>query len=352
MIRVLVAEDSSTARALLVSILSADPAIDVVGQAKDGLEAVEMVVRLRPDIVTMDIDMPMLNGFEATKRIMIEAPTPIVIVTGISDARQVAASMQALTCGALSLLPKPSGPMQPGFDEVCRHTVETVKSLSQVKVVGHRLEVRRRPSDSPQLAKPGGGGIVAIAASTGGPSAIQRILSELPGDFGLPILVVQHLARGFVEGFALWMSGACSLPVQVAVHGMALRPGTVYVAPDDRHLGVRSGMALLDHEPPIGGFQPSGTYLFASVAKVYGSSVIAVILTGMGADGTAGLRAVKQAGGRVIAQDEDTSVVFGMPASAIAEGMADEIVPLRNIAGRLVSAAARFDKVAQRGGSR
>ena len=352
MIRVLVAEDSSTARALLVGILSADPEIEVIGQARDGVEAVEMTQRLRPDVVTMDIDMPLLNGFEATKRIMVEAPTPIVIVTGISDTRQVASSMQALSCGALTLLQKPTGPLQRDFEEVCKHTVETVKSLSQVKVVGHRTA--RRRSSVPPPSSPGRTGIVAIAASTGGPTAIQRILCELPQDFPLPIVVVQHLARGFVEGFALWMSGACPLRVQVATHGAALSCGTVYVAPDDRHLGVgRNATALLDGDmPPIGGFKPSGTYLFSSVAKAYGASAIAVVLTGMGVDGTAGLRAVKQSGGRVIAQDEDTSVVFGMPASAIAEGMADEIVPLGDIASRLIAGAMRLDRGSMRGAAR
>lgn len=352
MIRVLVAEDSSTARALLVGILGADPDIQVVGQARDGVEAVEMTRLLRPDVVTMDIDMPLLNGFEATKRIMIEAPTPIVIVTGISDTRQVASSMQALSCGALTLLQKPAGPLQRDFDEVCRYTVETVKSLSQVKVVGHRLA--RQKSSLPEPPGSEQSGIVAIAASTGGPSAIQRVLGDLPPEFPLPIVIVQHLARGFVEGFALWMSGACPLRVQVATHGVALQGGTVYVAPDDRHLGVsRGGTALLDGDmPPIGGFRPSGTYLFQSVAKVYGASSIAVILTGMGVDGTAGLRTLKQSGGRIIAQDEDTSVVFGMPASAIAEGIADEIAPLGDISARLLSASARVSRASQKGGLR
>jgi two-component system chemotaxis response regulator CheB len=336
----------------LVGILSADPAIEVIGQAKDGLEAVEMTQRLRPDVVTMDIDMPLLNGFEATKRIMIEAPTPIVIVTGISDTRQVASSMQALSCGALTLLQKPSGPLQRDFDEVCRHTVETVKALSQVKVVGHRLD--RRRSSIPPPSGSGRGAIVAIAASTGGPSAVQRIFSELPQDFPLPIVLVQHLARGFVEGFALWLSGACPLRVQVATHGVALQGGAVYVAPDDRHLGVgRNGTALLDSDiPAIGGFKPSGTYLFSSVAKAYGPSAIALILTGMGVDGTVGLRAIKQSGGRVIAQDEDTSVVFGMPASAIAEGLADEVVPLGEISSRLVHVASRIGRTNQKGAVR
>lgn len=340
MIRVLIAEDSHTTRDLLVSILSADPEIEVVAEANNGIEALELTRELRPDVVTMDIQMPRMDGLEATKRIMVEAPTPIVIVSASVDDAQVEVSMHALRAGAVSVLPKPNGPGSVKFNDMARQFVSTVKAMSQVKVVRHWTQcpsaalLRRAVSARPApLARPR---MVAIGASTGGPAALQRLLSELPGNFDAPILVVQHIASGFVAGLAAWLNTSSALLIKVAEHGEQLEPGTVYISPDDQHLTVshRATVALSD-EAPIGGFRPSASALFKSVADHIGAAAVAVILTGMGSDGIDGLREVRRRGGTIVAQDEASSVVFGMPAAAIASGLADSVVPLIHIASLL-----------------
>lgn len=338
MIRAVVAEDSLTTRELLVEILRSDPELEVIGEAKNGVEAVEITKRLRPNVVTMDIRMPVMNGFEATKRIMIEAPTPIVIVSGSVDVREVETSMHALRAGALDVIQKPMGPGSADFEGISRRFVSTVKGMSRVKVVRHFPE---RPSAAPPAAAlPARNGarcrIVAIASSTGGPEAVYRVLSCLPGDFPVPILVAQHVAAGFVQGLATWLSAGCAFRVKVAEDGEPLLARTVYLAPDDRHLEVSDRATIKTSiAAPIGGFRPSATALFESVARTFGSSAVVLILTGMGQDGVDGLRAVRSAGGRIIAQDEESSVVFGMPGAAIAAGLADAVLPLAAIASWL-----------------
>ena len=343
MLRVLVAEDSVTARELLVDMLRSDPEIAVVGEATNGIDAVAMTRQLRPDVITMDIRMPQQDGFESTRQIMVEIPTPIVIVSGVVNEQDVEVSMHALRVGALAVLPKPPGPDASDFDEQCRRLVQTVKAMAQVKVVRRWPDrVLAPPSSLPPLDRGARAEIVAIVASTGGPAALGRILSNLPPDFGLPILVVQHIASGFVDGFASWLNTIGTLPVKVARDGDTLHRGTVYVAPDHCHLGVSDRSRIsLSRKPPIQGFRPSGTALFESVAKVFGSSVAAIVLTGMGDDGIMGLKAVRKAAGRIIVQNEATSVVFGMPAAAIAAGLADMTLPIDVIALRLEELAAR-----------
>jgi two-component system, chemotaxis family, protein-glutamate methylesterase/glutaminase len=337
MIRLLIVDDSVTARTLLAAIFSSDPEIQVVGQAANGLEAVEMTRKLRPDVVTMDIQMPRMDGFEATKEIMIEAPTPIVIISSTQNLHSMEMSMNALRAGALAVLEKPAGVTIPGFDEVAHQLIVQVKSMSQVKVVRHWRSNNPAARAAPALVqKRGRARVIAVASSTGGPAALQILLCGLPADLPVPILVAQHISHGFIAGLADWLSKTCPLQVKVAEAGETLKNRTVYLAPDDRHLGVSTqGQVVLSADPAIGGFRPSGTYLFASVAKIYGASAAVVILTGMGEDGVAGLRNVRQAGGRIFAQDEETSVVFGMPGAAVAAGLADEVLPLDQIAGRL-----------------
>jgi len=335
MIRVLVADDSPTARALLLAILGSDPEIQVVGEARNGAEAVEMTRRLRPDAVTMDIRMPGMDGFEATKEIMITAPTPIIIVTSSVVIENVETSMHTLRAGALGLLAKPAGPGSPGFEEAAQQLIVNVKSLSQVKVVRHW----RPPEEKAPLIPPSNKRVrvVAMVCSTGGPAALHRIFADLPAAFPIPILIVQHITQGFCAGLADWLNKEGNLHVKMARDGEPLKGHTAYLAPDDRHLGVSSGgEILLANSPPVGGFRPSGTFMFESVAKVYGPAALAVILTGMGEDGVAGLTAVRQAGGRILVQDEKTSVVFGMPGAAINQGLADQVLPLDAMAARLV----------------
>jgi two-component system chemotaxis response regulator CheB len=337
MIRVMVVEDSPTARALMVEILQSDPDIDVVGEAVHGAEAVEMSSRLRPDLITMDIHMPVMDGFTATKHIMARSPTPIIIVSSSTSGPDVEHSLNAIQAGALMLLPKPDNPASSRFDYRRTELVTMAKAMASVKVV-------RRWNSAPVAAPPRPQGhaggtvrIVAIAASTGGPAALHRIFSSLPRDFRAPIVVVQHITAGFIGGLADWLRGSCPLEVSVAEHGEELRPGHVYLAPDTRHLGVTStGRIAISDEPPRNGFRPSGDHLFESVAAAYGSSVAGIVLTGMGADGVEGLRSVKAAGGHVLAQDEASSIVYGMPKEAVAAGIVDAVLSLDDMAPRLV----------------
>ncbi len=346
MIRVLVAEDSATVRELLVAILESDPEFSVVGQAKNGVEAVDLASKLRPDLITMDVHMPVMDGFAATKEIMVQAPTPIIIVSSSSSGRDVEMSLNALRAGALMVVAKPHDPGAPTFNGRQEQFLSMAKAMADVKVV-RRWDRSARVVGSgiaPARTEDAGAvaAIVAIAASTGGPAALQRILNDLPPEFPAPVLVVQHIARGFTAGLADWLAASSPLQVKVAEHGDLLTPRTVFVAPDDRHLGLADGgrVAVLA-TATVGGFRPSASVLFESAARHAGSRVAAVILTGMGSDGVAGLAAVRAAGGHVIAQDETTSVVHGMPGAAVEAGVVDRVLPLGEIAGHLAGLARR-----------
>lgn len=334
MIRVVVAEDSLTVRELLVQVLEADPQIAVVGQAKDGAEAVELAIRLRPDLITMDIEMPNLDGLAATKEIMIAAPTPIVIVSRRATRRNIELALDATRAGALMVLPTPDNPQSADFEKMCDEFLMMVKALAGAPVVRHW---RQRASRTDRVrVKVGGVKVIAIAASTGGPAALYHIFGQLPRTFAVPILVVQHIAAGFAEGLAQWLRTGCQLRVKIAEAGEPIGASTVYLAPDNRHLGVSAeGRVVLDDSEPIGGFRPSADYLFQSIARGYHSHAVGVVLTGMGRDGLGGVRALYKAGGRIIAQDEASSVVFGMPREVIREGIAHEVLAPETIAVRL-----------------
>ncbi len=359
MIRVLVAEDSPTARTLLVAMLDSDPEIEVIAQAATGIEAVEMAERLEPDLITMDIHMPELDGFEATERIMLRSPRPIIIVSSQARDADVSLSLDATRAGALLVLPKPEGPGSGHFSNDQRQLVTMVKALSRVKVVRRwrgsgplrhspsegnadtsvaRTTPARRGSQQTARAK---AIMVAIAASTGGPAALRDLLAMLPADFAAPILIVQHIAKGFVQGLATWLGTDSRLKVKVAADGEVPSPGTVYVAPDGLHMEVRKTSPdhfriSLTSSAPMGTFRPSASRLFSSVAASVGSRALAVILTGMGDDGVAGLLDIHRVRGAVIAQDETSSVIYGMPREAVRAGVVDEVVSLHNLPGRLV----------------
>lgn len=354
-IRVLVVEDSPTARDLLVAILNQSSAIQVIGTALDGEEAMRQVARLRPDVVTMDIQMPRMNGLEATRRIMKTTPVPIVIVTSSFNSKDMDLTFQAMRVGALTVIKKPSLTNE----AECAQVVQTVRLMADVQVV-HRfgktrplpsmndLELRAqppvRPAASPPAAiKPATSDltrrctILGIASSTGGPSALVTALKPLPSSYPLPILIVQHITRGFAASLCEWMDGELNLTVRLAQQGQALLPGQVLLAPDDLHMQVSDrGTILLHSSPPFKGLRPSANYLFYSMARVYGPRAAGLILTGMGDDGVEGLAEMHNQGGLTIAQDEETSVVFGMPREAILRKAVDHILPIERIGSALV----------------
>ena len=259
MIKVLVVEDSSTALEFLMHILSQAPDIQVVGVARDGQEALEAVRRTRPDVITMDLNMPRMNGFDATRRIMETYPTPIVIVSGSWDPSEVQTSFRAIEAGAQAILSRPRGIGHAECDATARQLVQTVKLMSEVKVIRRWAHARSHatPPVMPlaQMPRPPVDlQVVALGASTGGPVALRTILSRLPQDFPVPVLLVQHMAAGCIDGFVTWLAQATSLYMHVASHSEALLPGHVYVAPDDYHMGVTSALTIaLSQEPPEDG---------------------------------------------------------------------------------------------------
>jgi two-component system, chemotaxis family, protein-glutamate methylesterase/glutaminase len=353
-LRVLVTEDSVVARALLVSIINRDPGLEVVGEGRDGEHAVKLAADLKPDVITMDVHMPKLDGLEATRRIMSETPTPIVVISAI-DPKDVKMSFEALNSGALAVLAKPSGPTAADFDERASEIVATVKTMAGVKVV------RRRPRLSPQSAVHSPQAIaptpdtrhpapatrrrielVAIGSSTGGPDALGKIIGALPDNVPVPILIVQHITVGFHQGLVDWLNNITPLSVKLGEKGHRPVPGEVILAPGERHMAVDSSKRLtLTTESPVRGHRPSATHLFRSVANVYGANALGVILTGMGDDGADGLVELKRAGGWVIGQDEATCVVYGMPREAAARGAVTEVLPLPQIAGAIVDGWSR-----------
>jgi two-component system chemotaxis response regulator CheB len=326
----------------MVHILKEDREIEVVAEAADGHEAVALTAKCQPDVVVMDVMMPTMNGLEATRTIMAETPTPIVLVTASYDPED-SRSFDALQAGALVLLAKPPGPQASTFGQEAAVFRMTVKLMAEVKLVRRRADRPPKPAPGPPPASTAIRGraveIVAIAASTGGPAALATILGALPATTPVPILVVQHITAGFHQGLVDWLGSVSRLDVRLAANGAPLRGGQVLVAPADSHLGVDArGRASLSADPPISGHRPSATYLFRSVAKRYGSGAVGTILTGMGDDGVAGLRTLKEAGGRVLAQDEATSVVYGMPREAAVLGVVDQVLPLGEVARALASA--------------
>ena len=343
MIRVLVVEDSPVVRAFLVHILGADPGIQVIGTANDGEQALEAVARTRPDVITMDIHMPKLDGMEATRRIMETHPTPIVIVSGSTDPREVATTFRAMEAGALAVLRRPAGIGHPDHVASASDLIQTVKLMSEITVIKRWPSARRQhstPPDAPRVPAEASVNIVAIGASTGGPAVLQTILAALPKDFPVPVLIVQHMATGFTQGFVQWLAQSSSLPVHLAAHGEQARPGHVYVAPDECQMRVeRGGRIALTNDEPENGLRPSVSYLFRSVAKVHGRDAVAGLLTGMGHDGAEELRLLKELGAVTFAQDKESSVVHGMPGAAIKLNAATLILPPEKIAAMLAEVA-------------
>lgn len=351
-VSVMVVDDSPLCRQLIVDALGQDPDIEVVAQAENGQQAFDRAAALHPQVITMDVDMPVLDGLSATERIMAEHPTPILVLT--ADPRNQAPELthRALAVGALALQVKPAMDAGPDAWNLARE----VKLLSTVKVIRHLRGGRKvgalsSPS-SPglpavaQASEPSGTfaaspvGVVAIASSTGGPQVVQKLLADLPADFPAPIVLVQHINAAFSESLISWLATGSKLKVKVAKDGDLLTPGTVLIAPPDAHLTIPArGRVAVQPGVAKDGHLPSGTLLLESAAKAYGRRAVGCVLTGMGSDGVDGVAAIRAAGGRTIAQSQDSSVVFGMPGGAIARGVIDHVVHGDELARALVKLA-------------
>lgn len=340
-IRLLIAEDSAVCRELLVTIFQNAAGIQVVGTARDGAEAVRLVNRLKPDIVTMDIYMPVMDGYEATRQIMAQMPCPIVMVSHkmTPDANEL--TFNALQAGALAILPKPTAQ---DSVQMQAELVEKVKLMADVKVVKRPLPsslpvvvpgtAPLRLVDSPPLPL----NVIALAASTGGPGALAAILSRLPAHFPVPIVIVQHVAVGFGSDLSAWLNKQTPLRVRIGQVADGLCPGEVLLAPDNYHMQVNEfGYISLRKAAVQDRYCPSADDLFQSVAAVYGDTAVGIILTGMGDDGVQGLQALHQAGAMTIAQDEATSIVFGMPGRAVEAGAVTLTQPIDEIARTILN---------------
>lgn len=326
MTRIVVAGGSDIERAALCSVLHSDASVETAALGPSLAHVVGSVKRLQPELVVLVMGTAPDDAIDAARRIMGELPRPIVLVCAVpaEDASDLLARS-----GALAVVDVPVGEIQQ------RRFVTMLKAMAEVKVV--RRWRKETPVARPVAAKSArtAGQVVAIASSTGGPGALQHIFSELPGDFAAPILVVQHIAGGFADSLVRSLHNT-ALTIKLAQDGETLKPATVYIAPDNQHLGVSPrNTVMLSDAPPIEGFRPSATYLFEAAARAFGPQLTAVVLTGMGRDGVAGLPLVREFGGTVIAQNRETSTVFGMPKVAIENGFVDRVLPLGAIAREL-----------------
>jgi two-component system chemotaxis response regulator CheB len=338
-IRVLICDDSLVAREMLAQILSSDPDIEVVGTATNGQEAIDAVARLKPDLITMDIHMPKMDGLQATERIMAYTPTPILVVSSSVYGEGMGRAFDALAIGALEVIKKPEPKDWAALDAIGRDVIRRVKILSKVRVITH-IRGRRSPQhgpSAPEPIQPSGGKVqlVAIGSSTGGPSALLNVLGRLSADFPVPIVIAQHIADGFVPGLATWLDAGSKIKVMPAEDGQMIQAGVAYIAATGTNLEV-DGRTVRFSRPGAGQlYIPSADTLFDSVALSYADRALGVLLTGMGMDGARGLKAMFDRGAPTICQDEATSTVFGMPKAAIDFGAARMVLPVHEIAAEM-----------------
>jgi two-component system chemotaxis response regulator CheB len=359
MIRVMIVEDSSVCAEIIRHILETDKDIKVVGIARNGKEAIELVEKLKPDIITMDIHMPEMNGLEATEYIMAYHPTPIIIVSSSIHDRDTHLAFEAISAGALDVLEKPDPVIWEDFAKIGKELISKVKFLSTVKVITH-IKGRRKnrflsSADGSKIAvnsevealsaraiTSAGSqaieipGVVVIAASTGGPHALGKIIGSLPKNYSLPVIIGQHIAEGFLQGFVDWMASISKMPVEVVTDGQEIENSRIYICPVEKNtIVIEPGIFKLIDPRAEDIYRPSLDLLLSSVAGVFKMNTIGVILTGMGSDGAKGIKRIYEVGGFTIAQDEKTSTIFGMPRAAIELGCAREVLPVEEIGERL-----------------
>ncbi len=376
-IRVLLVEDSPVALTIIKRILATSPEIEVVGEARTGREALALIPTCLPDVICTDLYMPQMNGVEFTREVMSKFPRPILVISAAVEEKDSDNVFQLLQAGAIDIFPKPGAGLPSDYEQAKQGLIGKIKLLSGVSVfTQHRreraaesgrvgegesgtLNSKRdthraanktqspvpspcRDADSARLPAPSSHSpipkVVVIGASTGGPQALHAILTNLPPSLPAPVICIQHISEGFLQGLVDWLAKSCRMPVKIAPPFELPRPGTIYFAPEQRHLELDAGGRFVYlNSPAVGGHRPSITVTFNSVAGFYGRSAVAILLTGMGRDGADGMRAIAGAGGFTIAQDEASCVVFGMPREAIALGAAKSVLPINAIAPRLLS---------------
>ena len=352
MVEVLIIDDLKSAREMIRDILVSDPHIHICGMADNGNEAVEMVKKLQPHLIILDSHLKHTSGYDVAEKIMQVRPTPIIMLTTASDGRMNRPD-RMFGCGVLDAIEKGDLYRWRTRPDVAERFIRKIKLLSKVNRISikkhcEQAEARlktaasiKRDSLKVNASRKDENRIIAIVSSTGGPNALFRVLRDLPSDFPIPILIVQHMSPGFIHGLAEWLNHEDHIRVRVAENKKVPLPGEALLAPDNAHLTIdESHRVRLIDEPPLGGHRPSGTTLLRSVGEHYGARGMGIILTGMGNDGAEGMAALKAAGGKTIAQDQSTSVIFGMPKTAIDLGAADLVLPLSKIAPEIVKFAA------------
>lgn len=367
-IRVLVVDDSSFMRLTIQKILSKDPDIKIVDVARDGCEGIEKLQALRPDVVTMDVEMPVMDGLQALDEIMRWQPTPVIVLSAVTT-EGAEATLKALDLGAFDVVAKPTGGVGADLQALAAELADKVKAAAGVELErlkrgssGNATSTDQKTAKGVAVAAPADGRteistvpqawpkhpieIVAIGTSTGGPSALQTVLPRLPADFPVPIVVAQHMPPGFTGPLAQRLNGICSLTIREGVHGEVLKPGTVYVAPAGKQTQIqrKAGQLVLDisDKSPIQTlYRPSLDVLFLSLAKAVGSGVLGVVMTGMGSDGLRGMQEIKALSGFAVAEAEETCVVYGMPRAIVDNGLADRITPLGDIGKTIVECVLR-----------
>jgi two-component system chemotaxis response regulator CheB len=329
-VRVLIVDDSAVTREVLAALLNSDSEIRVIGQASTGAEAVEMTATLRPDLVTMDLMMPGMDGMEATRRIMARHPTPVLFLSSFFDKEGTYSRADAIAAGALDVVEKPALMPDWRWHNAAGKLVQKVKALAKVPVIAHihgaRKLLAQEASQSETFVGPAAD-VVAIGASSGGPRVIEALLSSLPSTYALGIVVIQHMTDGFTASMLRWLRERCALQIKIAEEGDAIVPRRVLFTPETLHMvvGIGGRVHLSDAEP-VNGHRPSIDVTFKSIAKIYGARSAGVLLTGMGADGAQGLLAIRHAGGITMAQNEESSPIFGMPRAAIELGAAQQVL--------------------------
>lgn len=349
-IRVLIVDDSAFMRKAIKGLIEDDPDIEVIGTARDGMEGVEMAMANSPDVITLDVEMPRMNGLEALKLIMEKKPLPVLMLSSITT-EGAHATFDALNLGAVDYIPKNLGDLSVNIVKIKTELISKIKAVSRKKVRTPQPAVSSKQSTSdplpltPHLQNRFASqrvAVVAIGASTGGPKAVQDVLTMLPSDFPAGILVVQHMPMSFTGPYAERLNNICGMEVREAKNGDVIKPATVLVAPGGlqtrlkRRGAIEVGLDMND-EPPDAVYKPCVDISFRTVAQCFPSRSIGVIMTGMGSDGREGVRAIKNAGGRAIAQNEETSVVYGMPKAVVDDGLVDKVVPLPEIAGEILN---------------